>query len=319
MTGGPTTRVLIIDSDNVRRGMLACTLPPDRYSLEFASIAGKGLDVLLRIEPDVVILEAGDLCQRIRSLPTARSCTLILIDERFHDEATGRSEAEAAGADSFLPFPFEMDLFERRLGHIDHRPRATGEGSPPTDAAEACPRQPTGPTPPLEQSWRRFEEQVDLVHRHLEVSDYYELLKVDVNAGALKIKQAYFDRSIEYHPDRFMRLDDQDLREKIYQIFKRMSEAFKVLVNPEARRNYDVSLSGPSRQTRYVDRGQSGADDPLKDAHTPAGKKHLNYAILAESNGNIRSARMYLSMALQYEPDNEALHLRLDDVTSRLR
>ena len=53
-TGKPL-RVLIIDSDTVRRGMLACTLPASRYSLEFARSAEKGLDLLASLQPDVVI------------------------------------------------------------------------------------------------------------------------------------------------------------------------------------------------------------------------------------------------------------------------
>jgi CheY-like chemotaxis protein len=321
--------VLIIDSDNVRRGMLACTLPATEYSLEFAASREKGLDCLVDLEPEIVIVGANnmgrDMCQHIRSLPAGERCAVVLMDERYRDETIGRAEAEAAGADNFLPFPFEVELLEERLqgrapAERHERKTRTGEqrvapAAPADDAVAAAPA-------PAEDAWLDFQKRVEITHRKLNSTDYYTLLQVPRDATASTIKSAYFSRSMEFHPDRFMRLEDDQIKVKIYEIFKRTSEAFKVLINSEARSRYDANLAGPDRDARLPlserDHG-SLQDDPTANANTPAGKKYLHYAILAESEGKLRSARMYLSMAMQYEPENEALQARLDGITRSLK
>jgi len=329
-----TCSVLIIDGDNVRRGMLACTLPAAAYSLEFASSAEKGLDLLARLEPDVVIVggdrDAAELCQRVRSMPAGASCTLVLMDERFRDEDLGGDISGAVGADAFLPFPFEAELLAQRIDGAGPGVCAAAAAQTPARArtseaqirADSSATVEDAPVVDPEEAWRIFATTVREIHERLNSIDYYELLRVPHGATASAIKEAYFSCSMEYHPDRFMRLENQELKSQIYDIFKRMSEAFKVLINPEARARYEENLSGPGGQENLrfhePERAGGAPQDPTSDAQSAAGKKYLHYAILAQSEGKYRSARMYLSMALQYEPDNEALQLRLEEVTRRL-
>jgi hypothetical protein len=322
-----------VDADNVRRGMLACSLPAWRYSLEFAKSAEKGLELLGHVHPDVVIIgqdsASRDLCQRIRSLPSGTNCTLVLMDERYRDEITGKAETEGSGADAFLPFPFATTLFEQRLRSklrpleaMTARPKlaaATLPFPPPMIHHEQKPPEDTRAD---DSGWEGFSERVCGFFENLDKLDYYTLLQIPANASAAAIKDAYFNCSIEFHPDRFLQLTDERLREKIYEVYKRMSEAFKVLSNPETRCQYDAMLVNPERQTdlRYLERGTQhiSSDDFTSDAMTPAGKKYLHFANLAEVEGNLRSARMYLTLALQWEPHNDSLRMRLEDITNRL-
>ena len=321
-------RVLIIDSDSVRRGMLACTLPAARFSLEFARSPDKGLDLLGQMQPDVVIIgkdsSAPDVCHRVRSLHAGQRCVLILMDEQYRNESTGETESETAGADTYLPFPFEASLFEQRLA-LRHRPSSPGTPSPdlPTAATMDAPPvvPPAEPASPSETAWEGFHVRVESFHARLDSLDYYGLLEIERQASPAQIKDAYFKCSIELHPDRFMQLRDEELKRKIYEVYKRMSEAFKALINPEIRSAYDAGLDGVDRESslRFLDRGrQLSFEDPNSDAFTPAGKRYLHFANLAEAEGNLRSARMYLTLALQCEPQNGALRGRLDTVTLRL-
>lgn len=318
-------RVLIIDRDNVRRGMLACTLPAHLFSLEFASTPEKGLDLLSSVQPQIVIVgndrDAVDFCQRIRALPAGSTFALLLMDERFRDANLGKSESDAAGADSYLPFPFEVELLENRL-------KATSAGTLRSMSLLSDPSGAQTPQPKPDHddehadAWQRFGQLVDQIHDQLDTVDYYQLLRVDKNSASRVIKEAYFYWSLHFHPDRFMRLSDDVLRMKIYDIFKRMSEAFKVLINPEARSRYDENLAGPERETslRYleIERTPATSIDPTAEAVTAVGKRYLHFATLAESDGNHRSAMKYLTQAIQVEPENQALKDRLEQVKRKL-
>lgn len=64
-------------------------------------------------------------------------------------------------------------------------------------------------------------------------SDYYDLLGVERSASADDLKRAYRQLAIKLHPDK--NPDDRDAEEQ----FKRISEAYAVLSDPDKRRRYD--------------------------------------------------------------------------------
>ena len=72
--------------------------------------------------------------------------------------------------------------------------------------------------------------------------DYYQILGVDRNADAKKIKDAYRELAFKYHPDRNEKNPDST------DMMKRVNEAYAVLSNPQKRREYDAM------RTRFGDR-----------------------------------------------------------------
>jgi len=64
-------------------------------------------------------------------------------------------------------------------------------------------------------------------------NDYYETLKVSPEASAEEIKRAYRKLALETHPDR----NPNDARAE--ERFKRISEAYGVLIDPHKRAQYD--------------------------------------------------------------------------------
>lgn len=63
--------------------------------------------------------------------------------------------------------------------------------------------------------------------------DYYQLLGVDRDADAKKIKEAYRELAFKYHPDR------NEKNPASAEMMKQVNEAYAVLSNREKRRTYD--------------------------------------------------------------------------------
>jgi len=76
----------------------------------------------------------------------------------------------------------------------------------------------------------------------VEFQDYYQVLGVARTAGADDIKKAYRRLALQWHPDRHPAEDRDSAESK----FKRISEAYEVLSDPEKRKRYDEL--GPSWQ-----------------------------------------------------------------------
>jgi curved DNA-binding protein len=74
--------------------------------------------------------------------------------------------------------------------------------------------------------------------------DYYEVLGVKKDSSTQDIKKAYRKLAMKYHPDR--NKGDKEAEEK----FKKLSEAYAVLSDPEKRKEYDT-FGASGFQQRY--------------------------------------------------------------------
>ncbi len=72
--------------------------------------------------------------------------------------------------------------------------------------------------------------------------DYYQILGIDKKASAAEIKKAYRKLALKYHPDKTK--GDKAMEDK----FKKISEAYAVLSDPEKRNQYDTYGSADFQQ-----------------------------------------------------------------------
>ncbi|MDD8050163.1 MAG: DnaJ C-terminal domain-containing protein [Verrucomicrobiota bacterium] len=70
----------------------------------------------------------------------------------------------------------------------------------------------------------------------VQYQDYYKILGVSRSASQKELKDTYRKLARKYHPDRHQ--DEKD-KEKYGEKFKQISEAYKVLSDPETRKRYD--------------------------------------------------------------------------------
>lgn len=105
-----------------------------------------------------------------------------------------------------------------------------------------------------ESTWKKQEEKEaetsEILNEVLEFQakiaslNYYDILGINRGATEEEIKKAYFNLARRFHPDRFGREISPTWRDKINEIFDRLTKAYKTLIDREARRKYDLSLAG---------------------------------------------------------------------------
>jgi curved DNA-binding protein CbpA len=98
-------------------------------------------------------------------------------------------------------------------------------------------------------------EEIEAKLARFDELDHYELLELPPDATAEQLSQAFSALARRWHPDR-LSPEYGDLRESVTRIFARMSEANRVLGNPNQRKTYDQSLGrntdSPSEQDQVV-------------------------------------------------------------------
>ncbi|MCC7384364.1 MAG: DnaJ domain-containing protein [Deltaproteobacteria bacterium] len=183
------------------------------------------------------------------------------------------------------------------------------------------------------QLGRRLIRRVQQVHGMLEQLDHYQLLGIEPEASPEQIRAAYFDLSLEFHPDRFFLLRSGEVKEKIYAVFRRVTEAYSVLADPLQRVEYDQRMGFRKKRAvlelvappipqphATVDPALARASKGLGlDIH-PESKEARRFVNLAESavrTEELDDARLFLTLALAYEPDSSAIRRAMDEVSHR--
>jgi curved DNA-binding protein CbpA len=154
----------------------------------------------------------------------------------------------------------------------------------------------------------------------LDQLDYYTLLRVEPGASADAIRSAYHEFALRYHPDRFCDAPEAK-RERAAQIFRRGAEGYRVLMDPQSRRRYDEGLAqGKLRLVAEEERDTRRPPTPSGrfEVVSPKARPFASKALQAYSEGDYKTAKLNLKLALGYEPDNPVLKARLADVEQRL-
>lgn len=185
------------------------------------------------------------------------------------------------------------------------------------------------------QLGKRLVKRVQQVHEKLETLNYYQLLGVERTATPAQLRSAYFELSLEFHPDRFFLLRSGDIKAKIYAIFRRVSEAYAVLSDERRRAMYDESDATlerslpplvvaaapsipPPARTGVLDPRLSAPELKLDGVTAnPAARRFMQLANVALKAEDLDGARLLLAFAVGLDPQSASLRRVLDGVAKR--
>jgi curved DNA-binding protein CbpA len=158
---------------------------------------------------------------------------------------------------------------------------------------------------------------LDIADR-LDDMDYFTLLNLEQSADDRAVRKAFRSLATHSHPDRLGLTDDRVLHDSVSAIYRRITEAYAVLRNPQRRSDYCAGLeqgfvrfnADLAEQRRYAERE---AEIP---GETASGRTHYEAALTAFSGGDSQAAMAEIRAALLYERNCEGFLDLRDQIES---
>ena len=155
---------------------------------------------------------------------------------------------------------------------------------------------------------------------------YYTLFGVERSATADELKEAFHVFAQTFHPDAHSGRAERE-REAIGRIFRRGTEAYRIVSDPMLRAQYDESLAegvpasiASRRSSLPPARERPPAPKNLADAlRAPAARPIARRAEELVKAGDLKQAKIQLTMARHHEPNNEVLEQFLKTLEAKIR
>ena len=116
-------KVVVVDDDDDMRELM-CMLLRDRYEVSDANDGDKGLEVVRKVRPDVIVLDllmpvmhGFEVCQRLRADPELKDIKILISSSKSYAHDV-RTAVEETGADGYIVKPFEVSDFNRRVDEM---------------------------------------------------------------------------------------------------------------------------------------------------------------------------------------------------------
>jgi DnaJ-class molecular chaperone len=153
--------------------------------------------------------------------------------------------------------------------------------------------------------------------QRLDDLDYYGLLGVERSARTLEIRSAFHLLRRKFHPDNYLSAEEQ-IRNAVDHIARRVSEAYVVLRHPSRRQAYDRGLErGATRLSRQEEKSARKSSETQLGT-TAQGRRLIAQARDAERRGDTKGAISSLKLAMGLEPSNPHIKAKLEDLKKSL-
>ncbi len=161
----------------------------------------------------------------------------------------------------------------------------------------------------------------------LDQLSYYELFRVSKEATYDELKYAFHGFCEIFHPDAHTTRAEWE-RTAINRVFKRGTEAYRVLSSPDLRIQYDAALRQGLGEAQEVvlgmtlNRHSSVAPGPQRlvdRLRTPAARPFLSRAEELLKKGDPQQAKIQLVLAMHMDPGNPALEAFQKEVEAAVK
>lgn len=143
-----------------------------------------------------------------------------------------------------------------------------------------------------------FKNRIDQIYSQLDAYTYYELLKVQPLAEPEQIRTSFHRLALSMHPDQYLSHPDKELREKLYVIYKRITEAYQVLLDTRSRKEYDLALKQGQRRLVQRQKKTTSQPRPEQAIQDPQAKKFFLMGQDAERRKDYKNARINYKFAM---------------------
>lgn len=290
-------RVLLAEEDKDVRVAVMKVLPAERFEITGFRDGDGAYDHYQQSGTDLAILAkelpgtpGTVLCELIRKSRKGGGVAIVLMSPSYRDRYLGAGDCTAFGADAFFPLPATPDLLIERVELAISRRE-------PVERLDVLPKE--------------VARRVDELYETYDDTSYYDLLGVPSDAERAAIQQAFHQQSLVLHPDRHARLKKSHPHawEKVNTVYKRISEAYKVLVDEERRRRYNLGLRKRGALRLEKDQKSAREERELALCRTEEARRHVLESLELRSLGDLEGGGECMARAIAAEPDNEALRL----------
>jgi len=153
------------------------------------------------------------------------------------------------------------------------------------------------------------------LYEGLEELSYYEFLGLRPGCDYVAVRDGFYARAQRFHPDHFVYRGGETLREAVYTVFKRMTEAYNVLLDPELRVLYDAALVRGEPRLSEVARARRLTSEERK-VHNTFARIYLRSARRKLEQGELRGAWVDVRLGLTLE-QAEPLRKLLAEIESQ--
>jgi hypothetical protein len=106
-----------------------------------------------------------------------------------------------------------------------------------------------------------FLQRIDGVYLNLNRFNMDELLEIDEKSDGETVKNNYYKLVKEYHPDRYLAVDDPSIKDKVIAILETITKAYTLLKNDDRRKDYFHKQRLIARMNSFLNAVKKRRDD----------------------------------------------------------
>jgi DnaJ-class molecular chaperone len=168
------------------------------------------------------------------------------------------------------------------------------------------------------QTPEQLAQFVQQIWGKLDQLSYFDLLGLPSGATVQEVRAAFYRLSNDLHPDRYHRLSNRELRDRLETIYARMCEGYRVLTTAERRTAYLRALGEGRKRLYSTDRESRAPQSPEDSIQHEEAKKFFRLGMISLASKDWKGATMNFNFARSFEPNSAIIKQKLAEAQAGL-